>query len=177
VGLVARIGNKAPIAPVDARVAVINVVVPPALPILPVPGIEEGGECAIADDGPDPIDTYVGDRVKTRRRELRLSQTELSNVLGVSYQQVQIYENGSNRIGGANLLKIAKALGVEVSYFFEGVEDTINEDVSPKAEIPEQDPLSAKESTGLAQDFNRIKDAGVRKRISQLFRELAKTES
>ena len=68
-------------------------------------------------DGPHPIDVYVGDRVKSRRKGLRISQTMLGQELGVSFQQVQKYENSMNRIGASNLLKIAKALGVEVAYF------------------------------------------------------------
>ena len=131
----------------------------------------------IRDDGPDPIDTYVGDRVKTRRRELRLSQTELSNVLGVSYQQVQKYENGTNRIGAGNLLRFAKALDVEVGYFFEGLEAAVKVDAEPQGKIPDEDPMKAIESTRLARDFVRIKDNMVRRRIRELFKELAKAES
>ena len=127
-------------------------------------------------DGPDPIDAYVGDRVKSRRKGLRISQTMLGQELGVSFQQVQKYENSMNRIGASNPLKISKALGVEVGYFFEGVEGTINVGVSPKAEIPEEDPLSAKESTSLAKDFVRIKDAGVRTNFARLVKMLAKEE-
>ena len=95
----------------------------------------------IRDDGPDPIDVYVGDRVKSRRVGLRISQTKLSEACGVTYQQVQKYETGMNRIGASNLLKTAKALGVEVPYFYEGVEAAVKVDVSPRAEVPERDPL------------------------------------
>ena len=130
----------------------------------------------IKDDGPDPIDVYVGTRVKARRQGLRISQTTLSQALGNSFQQVQKYETGMNRIGAGNLLKIAKALGVDVAYFFEGVEGTVNVGVDSQAEILTEDPMSAKESIRLAHDYFRIKDEGVRKRISELLKVLAKAE-
>ena len=130
----------------------------------------------IKDDGPDPIDAYVGDRVKSRRKGLRINQTMLGQALGVSFQQVQKYENSMNRIGASNLLKIAKALGVDVAYFFEGVDQVVNLDVTPQAKTPVEDPMSNAESTRLAHDFFRIKDEGVRKRISQLLKVLATEE-
>ena len=128
----------------------------------------------IKDDGPDPIDVYIGARVKARRKGLRISQTKLGDACGVSFQQMQKYENGMNRIGASNLLKISKALDVEVSYFFEGVEAAVNVDATPQGKIPDEDPMKAVESTRLARDYIRIKDPGVRKRISQLFKVLAR---
>ena len=74
-------------------------------------------------DGPDPIDRYVGSRVRARRVGLRMSQTKLGNAIGVTFQQIQKYENGANRIGASNLFKIGQALGVEVSFFFDGMPD------------------------------------------------------
>ena len=128
----------------------------------------------IKDDGPDPIDVYVGDRVKSRRKGLRISQTMLGQALGVSFQQVQKYENGMNRIGASNLLKIAKALGVDVPYFFDGLEGAVMVDVSPQGEVLDEDPMSIAKSTRLAHDYFRIKDDGVRNKFSQLVKVLAK---
>ena len=128
----------------------------------------------IKDDGPDPIDVYVGDRVKTLRKGLRISQTRLGDALGMSFQQVQKYENGMNRIGASNLLKISKTLGVDVEFFFEGIEDAVKVDAEPQGEIPDQDPMKAVESMRLVRDFVRIKDDMVRRRIRELFKELAK---
>ena len=76
----------------------------------------------IKDDGPDPIDKYVGSRVRARRVGLRISQTKLGDAIGVTFQQVQKYENGTNKIGASNLYKMSKSLGVEVAYFYDGVE-------------------------------------------------------
>ncbi len=77
----------------------------------------------IKDDGPDPFDVYVGSRVRTRRVGLRISQTKLGDAVGVTFQQVQKYENGTNRMGAARLYVIAKTLGVEVAFLFEGIEN------------------------------------------------------
>src|SRR5512144_1919283 len=75
----------------------------------------------VSEDGPDPIDQHVGTRIRGRRVGLRISQTKLGQSIGVTFQQIQKYESGTNRVGASNLFKIAKALGVEVSFFFEGV--------------------------------------------------------
>ena len=126
-------------------------------------------------DGPDPIDVYIGARVKARRKFLRVSQTKLGEACGVTFQQVQKYENSTNRIGASNLLKISKALGVEVEYFFEGVEGAVEIGATPQVAIPEEDPLAAKESISLVRDLYRIKNEGVRKSFAQLVKMLAKT--
>jgi transcriptional regulator with XRE-family HTH domain len=130
----------------------------------------------ILEDGPEPIDRYVGDRVKTRRKGLRISQTKLGEALGVTFQQVQKYENGTNRIGASNLYKVSQALGVEVAYFFEGVEAAVRFYASPQAEIPEKDPMTDTESVRLAHDYFRIKDEGVRKQFGLLVKALARAE-
>src|SRR5512147_2930210 len=74
----------------------------------------------VSEDGPDPIDQHVGTRIRGRRVGLRISQTKLGQAIGVTFQQIQQYESGTNRVGASNLFKIAKALGVDVSFFFEG---------------------------------------------------------
>jgi transcriptional regulator with XRE-family HTH domain len=73
--------------------------------------------------GPHPTDKYVGGRLRTRRLMLALSQTQLGETLGVSFQQVQKYENGANRIGAAGLQRISEILQVPVEFFFEGAPD------------------------------------------------------
>jgi transcriptional regulator with XRE-family HTH domain len=64
------------------------------------------------------VDLHVGHKIRDRRKELRFSQTDLGTKVGVSFQQVQKYENGTNRVGASRLAAIAKALGVPVAYFF-----------------------------------------------------------
>lgn len=74
---------------------------------------------------PDPVDYHVGQRIRTRRRELGLSQTVLGNEIGVSFKQVQKYESGANRIGAGRLYEISKALETGVETFFEGAPNNV----------------------------------------------------
>lgn len=136
----------------------------------------------IKDDGPDPIDRYVGSRVRARRVGLRVSQTKLGEAIGVTFQQVQKYENGANRIGASNLYKISKPLGVDVAYFYEGVES-----ISPApalnqlSDIPqstfEQDPMASREAIEMMHNYFRISDESVRRRLSQFVKTLAQSGS
>lgn len=131
---------------------------------------------------PNLIDKFVGSRVRARRVGLRQSQTNLGQAIGVTFQQIQKYENGSNRIGASNLFKIANALGVEVSFFFEGMPD----DIAKLGLIPrgqglaesapsdfEHDPMSSRESIELMHNYFRIDDPLVRKRLFQFVKSLA----
>lgn len=83
--------------------------------------------------GPDPIDLHVGARVVCRRLEIGVTQINLAKLIGVSFQQVQKYEKGSNRISGSMLLHMARALGVSVAYFYEGLDQS-----TPEAAIETQ---------------------------------------
>lgn len=73
------------------------------------------------DNGPDPIDVHVGSRVRLRRREINMSQTEVGQVIGITFQQLQKQERAKNRFSASALYKVATALGVPVGYFFEGL--------------------------------------------------------
>jgi transcriptional regulator with XRE-family HTH domain len=131
----------------------------------------------IKDDGPDPIDRYVGSRVRARRVGIRLSQTKLGEAIGVTFQQVQKYENGTNRIGASNLFKIAKTLGVEVAYFFEGVQEIAESMMTDTADVPlagiNEDPLTSRDAIELMHNYYRVKDPNVRKRLAQFVKTLA----
>src|SRR5260221_13330597 len=81
--------------------------------------------------GPNETDVLVGRRVRIRRVELGLSQTQLGNALGVTFQQVQKYEKGTNRIGASRLHAISGVLRVSVSYFFPGVADGADHSARP----------------------------------------------
>ena len=131
---------------------------------------------------PNLIDKYVGSRVRARRVGLRLSQTNLGQAIGVTFQQIQKYENGSNRVGASNLFKIANALGVPVSFFFEGMPDDIAKaGLVPRGQgmaekMPtefEHDPMSSRESIELMHNYFRITDPTVRKRLFQFVKSLA----
>jgi transcriptional regulator with XRE-family HTH domain len=77
----------------------------------------------MARGGPDEIDRRVGRRVMEMRKSLAMSQERLGDALGVSFQQVQKYEKGTNRVSASRLRQIAGALGVPVTYFYEGIDD------------------------------------------------------
>jgi len=135
----------------------------------------------IKDDGPDPIDKYVGSRVRARRVGLRISQTKLGDAIGVTFQQVQKYENGTNRIGASNLFKISKTLSVDVAFFFEGLgEDEeaakelagLSEGSQAKFDV---DPMSSREAIELMHNYFLVKDENVRKKLSQFVKTLAQT--
>lgn len=87
-------------------------------------GVDYKNGCIRKPSTPDPVDVHVGSRIRLRRTILRISQECLADHLGITFQQVQKYENGSNRVGASRLYAISKALDVEVGYFYEGYEDT-----------------------------------------------------
>src|SRR5512134_274307 len=139
---------------------------------------------SVTEEGPDPIDRHVGTRIRGRRVGLRISQTKLGHSIGVTFQQIQKYESGTNRVGASNLFKIARALGVEVSFFFEGVSHDDAAIVAPSpgfAEPPQQsfdiNPMNSRESFELMHNYFRIPDPVVRKRLFQLIRILAFSEN
>lgn len=68
----------------------------------------------------NPIDIHVGERIRYRRQQLDMTQTTLGNRLGVTFQQIQKYEKGTNRVGSGRLMQIANLMGVNVTYFYEG---------------------------------------------------------
>jgi transcriptional regulator with XRE-family HTH domain len=142
----------------------------------------------VAEEGPDPIDRHVGTRIRGRRVGLRISQTKLGHSIGVTFQQIQKYESGTNRVGASNLFKIAKALDVEVAFFFEGVieaepamlHDTGVAMAAGLADAPAQpfevNPMNSREAFELMHNYFRIPDPIVRKRLFQLVRILAFAE-
>ena len=130
-------------------------------------------------DGPDPIDKYVGSRVRARRVGLRLSQTKLGEAIDVTFQQVQKYENGTNRIGASNLYKIAKALSVDVSFFFDSMPnfdagETASAAANDQSDF-ELDPMTSREAIELMHNYYRVQDESVRKRLSQFVKTLARS--
>jgi len=130
-------------------------------------------------DTPDPIDVHVGQRLKARRVGLRISQSDIGNALEVTFQQIQKYENGANRIGASNLFRLAQALNVNVSYFFEDMPSprkTKSLSDQPAAEF-EHDPMNQPESIKLVHNYFRILNPGVRGRVFQLVKSIADAEA
>ncbi len=126
---------------------------------------------------PNPIDRHVGSRVRMRRVLVKMSQERLGDALGLTFQQVQKYEKGTNRIGASRLQQIAKVLSVPVSFFFEGAPSegsnalTGFEDMSESSYV--SDFLSTTEGIQLVQAFLRVKDVKVRRRIVDLVEAMA----
>ncbi len=129
---------------------------------------------------PNPIDRHVGSRVRMRRMLLRMSQEKLGEALGVTFQQIQKYEKGANRIGASRLQQIAAALNVPPSFFFEGGPNYERSEVDGHYGVAEGsgssyivDFLSTVEGLHLNRAFVRIKDPKVRRRIVDLVTSLA----
>ena len=123
---------------------------------------------------PNPTDRYVGARVRMRRLMLGMSQTALGNSLGVTFQQVQKYEKGTNRIGASRLQQIAGTLQVPVSFFFEelpipGSRSSANAGPSP-SEVSAV--LATSDGLALVEGFARIKSTKLRRRLVNLVEEL-----
>jgi transcriptional regulator with XRE-family HTH domain len=121
----------------------------------------------------NPIDVHVGSRVRVRRAELGLSQTQLGHALGVTFQQVQKYEKGTNRISASRLQQISDILKVPPSYFFKGAPGGMKAKghTSPVAYVSEF--VSSDEGLSLVKAFMKIKDAKMRRRIVNLVDQLA----
>lgn len=128
-------------------------------------------------DGPHPVDLHVGARVRARRKFLEMSQGDLASTIDLTFQQVQKYERGMNRISASKLYEISRVLKVPTTYFFDGFgesEDSTHFSVS-EAEQLVHDFLATTEGTELAEAYPRIKHAKHRRRILELVRALAET--
>ena len=127
---------------------------------------------------PNPIDKYVGSRVRMRRMMLSMSQEKLGDALGLTFQQVQKYEKGTNRIGASRLQQISNTLQVPVSFFFEGAPDISvpsQHDGSEAAPSPAYvaDFLATSDGLALTKAFMRIKDAKLRRSIVDLVQQIS----
>ena len=121
---------------------------------------------------PDPIDIHVGQRVRARRKMLGLSQTQLGKELGVTFQQVQKYERGTNRIGSSRLFRMSTTLDVPVAYFFEGAETKLPGYNEAMGSI-DGDVFDRQETKELVEAYYRIADPRIRKKVLGLARLLA----
>ncbi len=129
-----------------------------------------------------PIDIHVGSRVRLRRNLLGLTLQTLAKAVGVSYQQLQKYERGVNRVGASRLFNLGRVLDVPVSFFFEdlspaaaggGKRRTRGLSEAP-AEVLEPDSLSKRETVELVRAYYRVTDPGLRKRVLDLLQALGK---
>ncbi|MBJ7409384.1 MAG: helix-turn-helix transcriptional regulator [Phenylobacterium sp.] len=131
---------------------------------------------ARGDTGPDPIDVHVGLRVRLRRKSLGLSQQSLAEALDLTFQQVQKYERGANRISASTLFRISQVLEVPVSYFFDGLYDPANVAGERFAQVYDtvlQELLLEPNGPALAEAFLSIRRRGIRKSVTDLVRSIA----
>ncbi|MGA7489424.1 MAG: helix-turn-helix transcriptional regulator [Xanthobacteraceae bacterium] len=129
-----------------------------------------------AKKAPNPIDKHVGSRVRMRRMMLAMSQEKLGDALGLTFQQVQKYEKGTNRIGASRLQQISHILQVPVAFFFEGAPNLHGpSDGTKEAPSPAyvSDFLATSEGLSLTKAFMRIKESKLRRRIVDLVEEIA----
>ena len=122
---------------------------------------------------PTSTDVLVGSRVRFRRTEIGLTQQALAEQLGVTFQQVQKYEKGSNRIGAGRLQEVARALGVPISYFFEGLSGDAkdNEDHGSSANV-----MRVSGASDLLRAYAQIGSPVIRRAVLDLIRKLADAE-
>jgi transcriptional regulator with XRE-family HTH domain len=128
----------------------------------------------------NPVDGQVGSRVRLRRMVIGMSQERLGELLGLTFQQIQKYEKGVNRIGAGRLFEIARILGVSIEYLYQDAMSNLSgargfSENEPSAPVMEF--VSSGEGLQLSLAFMRIKDAKVRKRVLDLVRSLAEEKS
>ncbi len=133
---------------------------------------------------PNPVDIHVGSRVRLRRTLLGLSQEKLAAAIGLTFQQVQKYERGANRIGASRLFELSRVLDVPVSFFF----DDMAADVASRhgsagglgepGQAPfETDALAKRETLELVRAYYRITDPQIRKKVAELVKTMAANEA
>jgi transcriptional regulator with XRE-family HTH domain len=128
---------------------------------------------------PNPVDKYVGSRVRMRRIMLGMSQEKLGEALGLTFQQVQKYEKGTNRVGASRLQQISEILQVPVSFLFDGgPSGAANTDGFSEGSSPAyvSDFLATSEGLALTRAFTRITDAKMRRSIVDLVEQVAARE-
>lgn len=122
---------------------------------------------------PNPVDLHVGARIRMRRKILGVSQERLAEDLGLTFQQVQKYERGANRVSASKLYEVAKSLQSPVDYFFEGLENPTGGGMAEEGQSFTHDFLMTAEGLELATLFPKIGRQKVRRRILELVRSMA----
>ena len=131
---------------------------------------------------PNPVDIHVGSRIRLRRTLLGLSQEKLGEAIGLTFQQIQKYERGANRVGASRLYALSQVLDVPVAFFYDDMPAEVSGKRGkgkgahgladgPQAEFS-ADPLAKRETLELVRAYYRIKDSGVRKRLFDLVKSL-----
>lgn len=121
----------------------------------------------IMQDEPDPIDVAVGARIRLRRKQLGISQSKLADAIGVTFQQVQKYERGANRVSASSLAKIAKALDAPVAAFFGHEDEGADEKMFSVLKTPG--------ASEMLEAYSRIRDSEQRQALIALARSMSAT--
>lgn len=135
---------------------------------------------------PSPIDVHVGTRIRLRRTLMGMSQERLGEALDLTFQQVQKYERGVNRVGASRLFDLSRVLDVPISFFFDDMPDSLTSSLGGNARRPlggggdvadpfGDDTLSRRETLELVRAYYRITDASVRKRVFDLIKSMGPT--
>lgn len=126
---------------------------------------------------PNPVDIHVGSRVRLRRTLLGMSQKKLGAAVGLTFQQIQKYERGANRIGSSRLYQFAQVLDVPVSFFFDDMPEEISRSQPGaslgSAENFQQDQFARRETLELVRAYYKIRNPAVRKRVFELTKAVA----
>ena len=136
---------------------------------------------------PSPIDVHVGSRIRLRRTLMGMSQERLGEALGLTFQQVQKYERGVNRVGASRLFDLSRVLDVPISFFFDDMPDALaaqpgagrRRGIPGMSETQEgfgDDTLSRRETLELVRAYYRITDASIRKRVFELIKSMGPGE-
>ena len=136
---------------------------------------------------PSPIDVHVGTRIRLRRTLLGMSQERLGEALGLTFQQVQKYERGVNRVGASRLFDLSRVLDVPISFFFDDMPENLAASFGgqssrrsgglPDAEAFPDDTLNRRETLELVRAYYRITDPNVRKRMFDLIKSMGPIEA
>ena len=135
---------------------------------------------------PSPIDVHVGSRIRLRRTLMGMSQERLGEALGLTFQQVQKYERGANRVGASRLFDLSRVLDVPISFFFDDMPDSLAANFGGVTNrrpggVETQDPfgddtLSRRETLELVRAYYRITDPSIRKRVFDLIKSMGPAE-
>lgn len=128
---------------------------------------------------PEPVDVHVGSRVRLRRTLLGMSQDKLGKALRLTFQQIQKYERGANRIGSSRLYQLSQILDVPISFFFDDMPAEVTGKAAGMSESGKQSfevgQLSRRETLELVRAYYRIKDPAVRKKLFEMVKALGKS--
>ena len=153
--------------------------------------VRENAERSDRESHPSAIDVHVGSRIRLRRTLLGMSQERLGSALGLTFQQVQKYERGANRVGASRLFDISRILDVPISYFFDDMPDwlAVTPPSGPRGRsygfAEQQEPFNAgldehlysRETFDLVRSYYRISDPAVRGRLLELVKSMASPKS